>query len=135
MKARKRFILQSLLWAVVWILLGSKQGYSPTFLVSSSILFLSQLVLIAVILYFLVPIILYKKEYILFGIISITIVLLLAYISVTISPCFYIQEKTRQIGAPIAVYPFLIHLLFLFISLILATVFEVFIHNNKKKST
>ncbi|MCF8715571.1 histidine kinase [Joostella atrarenae] len=136
-----RTISQIVFWAIVWVAIGSTQGHSLNFYTENSLAFAFQTLLIIAVNYLLAPKLIIKKKYFVFIAISLGLIITLSFFS---------SEFIRSINPPEMNMPerpfppnrsprkpipsaFFIHVLFLSISLIIATIIEILIENKKKE--
>ena len=146
-----RLIVQISLWLVVGIIIWLNQESNPDIFKENLVVFLFQIFLIGGLIYVIAPKLLFKKKYFLFTIVSLALVLGLAYVLSTI---FAMPVEPHQPindfdfgppprpesgpglgpGARKPPSHFLFNLLILSIAFILALSIEVFNHLKKKEA-
>jgi hypothetical protein len=154
----KRFLLQSFLWLIVWLILLAGQEFNSNYLLDNAVAYLFQVVLIAWLIFYAAKTLLFKKRYFLFALISLASILFCAQISSSFRPLDSRpaqQNELRRQGPPMKMeqerpnlppqgrQPFMpprgvptkyfIHFLMLSISFIMAAFIEVFIFARKKE--
>jgi len=154
----KRFLLQSFLWLIVWLILFAGQDFNSTYLLDNSLAYLFQVGLIAGLIFYGAKTLLFKKRYLLFTLISLVSILFCAQISSSLGPLPTRPEQQiemRRQGPPpgmeqerpnriplgreplmppgAAPTRFFIHFLMLSISFMMAAFIEVFIYARKKE--
>ncbi len=154
----KRFLLQSFLWLILWLILLAGQDFNSNYLLDNAVAYLFQVGLIAGLIFYGAKTLLFKKRYLLFALISLVSILFCAQISSSLRqlpirpeqqietrrqapPPGMEQENTNRLpqgrarfmpqGAPPT--RFFIHFLMLSISFIMAAFIEVFIFARKKE--
>lgn len=147
----KRLLIQLFLWLLVWITLSIGEQGNTSLIVTNSIAFILQGLLIFGLIYFAAPQLLFKKKYLYFTIISIIAIIAFAYITPLVSSLYNAQSlphpphlrprhlpegsglidplKRRFPPAP----TFLVPILMLTISHILASLIETFLFIKKKE--
>lgn len=70
MKQTKRFIIQALLWLAIWLVLWYFEGGNPHFIRENMPVFIIQIVLLAVLIFYTAPILLLNKKFWLFFIVT-----------------------------------------------------------------
>ncbi|WP_158979055.1 sensor histidine kinase [Cellulophaga sp. L1A9] len=142
MKATKRFIFQSLLWIIIWLVLWITQSFDFGFLRENLLSLLFQILLLAGLIFFAAPKLLFQKKYLLFLIIGLTAIVLGSYISANIFSMPPPRMPPRMPGveniidrAPGGGVPskFLIHFLLLAVSAVLGTFLETLFYAQKKE--
>jgi len=154
----KRFLLQSFLWLIVWLILLAGQEFNSNYLLDNAVAYVFQVILIAWLIFYAAKSLLFKKRYFLFAVISLASILFCAQISSSLRPLASRpdqQNELRRQGPPPGMEqerpnlipqgrgPFLppravptkyfIHFLMLSISFIMAAFIEVFIFARKKE--
>lgn len=139
-----RLIVQVSLWLVVGIIIWLNQESNPDIFKEDLVVFLFQIFLIGGLIYVIAPKLLLKKKYFLFTIVSIALVLGLAYILTTIfaMPVEPHQPINGSDFGPPPLEPgprkppshFLFNVLILSIAFILALTLEIFNHLKKKEA-
>jgi two-component system LytT family sensor kinase len=153
MNQLKRFLFQVVLWLVVWLTSWFFLGENFQFLKENGLAFVLQIFVIAVLIFYTAPALLFKKKYILFIVVSIGLLLLCTFIIPTISgvpdsgmgpgpgprpgpgmgpppgPDMNISRGMQRKPPP----KFLINLLILSVSYIAATFIETFLFAQKKE--
>ncbi|UQD55816.1 sensor histidine kinase [Flavobacterium sp. K5-23] len=76
-----RALFQILFWAVIWIVLGLSQNNFVHFLIENWMAYFFQSLLVLSLIYILVPQILFRKKFLVFGLISIGLLVLFAFVS------------------------------------------------------
>ncbi|WP_109437404.1 sensor histidine kinase [Aquimarina sp. AU119] len=136
MNALKRFFYQTLLWLIIWSVLWFGRGFNSQFLAENSFAFAFQALLIGALIYYIAPMFLFKKKYVLFLIISILGITTLAFISINL---FTVPKIPPPFGGgPKNINPkppsrFFIHFLLLSISYVIAVFIETFVFAQKKE--
>jgi two-component system LytT family sensor kinase len=142
MKASKRFLFQSLLWLIIWLVLWITQSFNFGFIRENLLTFIFQILLLAGLIFFAAPKLLFKKKYLLFLIIGVTAIVAGSFITSSFftMPGPLMPPRTHGIDdIPMNMPPraipsrFLIHLLLLSISAILGTFLETLLYAQKKE--
>ncbi|WP_025740257.1 sensor histidine kinase [Aquimarina pacifica] len=141
MSKAKRFYFQILLWIIVWFILWISTGTLRGFIEENSIPFLCQIFLISIIIFYLAETFLFKKEYFLFAIICITTICICTFLSSYFFsptppiPPNHAPGMRMPLESPHRKPPskFLINLLFLSFSSMLATSIEIFLFAQRKE--
>lgn len=141
MTKSKRFYFQLLLWIGIWTALWLAEGSSTHFLMSNGLAFIFQAILLAGLIFFAAPVLLFKKKYLYFGLLSMGIILLFSWITFSISPegpphrPLEIEMDLPSQNSPPNRGPslFFIHSITLALSYILATFLETFWFAQKKE--
>ncbi|MCM4152651.1 histidine kinase [Arenibacter sp. N53] len=139
MDRTKRFLFHILLWLSVWLMAWLLMTDDVLFLQRNTPPFILQIVVVAVLIYYTAPALLFKKKYVLFAIVSlISIVFCATLISNTSMGLLEGGTPTHEVGPPPGVRPkappqFLIHFLVLSIAYVLATFVETFLFAQKKE--
>ncbi|ADV51342.1 signal transduction histidine kinase, LytS [Cellulophaga algicola DSM 14237] len=145
MKATKRFIFQSLLWIIIWLVLWITQSFDFGFFRENLLSLLFQILLIAGLIFFAAPKLLFKKKYLVFLIIGLSAIVLGSYISSTLfsmprPPIPSRMPGVENIPTGIPRYTprgapskFLIHFLLLAVSAVLGTFLETLLYAQKKE--
>ncbi len=154
----KRFLLQSFLWGIVWVILFAGQDFNSNYLRGNIVAYLFQIALIAGLIFYAAKALLFRKKFFLFTMISIISIVFCAQISsnfgVSNTRPIDTPELRRQ-GPPPGMEPgppgrfpperpsfdrpgpappkFFIHFLMLSISFVMAAAIEVFIFARKKE--
>ncbi len=142
MNKSKRFYFQVLLWFGIWIVLWIFQGSGLGFIQANGLVFIFQAILLAVLIYYAAPALLFKRKYLYFigasliGIIVFTWISSLQFDPLHRPPPG--SPPTQLIEAPkgppqIGPSRFFIHFLMLSLSYILATFLETFLVAKKKE--
>lgn len=138
-----RLIVQVVLWLVIGVIIWLNQDANTDILKENLIVFIFQLFLIGGLIYFSAPRLLFKKKYVLFGIVSIIIIFVSTHILTTIFEMpieghrplndfeFGPPEPRPEQRRPPS--RFLFHLLILTITYVLALTIEVFNYLKKKE--
>tara|TARA_B110000037_G_C17128220_1_gene509464 strand:- start:11131 stop:12216 length:1086 start_codon:yes stop_codon:yes gene_type:complete len=156
----KRFLLQSFLWLIVWLILFAGQNFNSNYLLDHSVAYLFQVCLIAGLIFYGAKTLLFKKRYLLFTLISLASLIFCAQISSSLiqlpkKPKLRLEmrrqgpppEMKQEARSRIPQWPqgnkffmpkvgsskFFIHFLMLSISFIIAAFIEVFIFAKKKE--
>ncbi len=154
----KRFLLQSFLWLIVWLILLAGQDFNSDYLLDNSLAYLFQIALIAGLIFYAAKTLLFKKRYLLFTLISLVSILFCAQISSSLSqlptrpeqqvemrrqgpppgmeqpPPDHLAQGRKPLMPPRAVpTKFFIHFLMLSISFMMAAFIEVFIFARRKE--
>jgi two-component system LytT family sensor kinase len=125
---------QLIIWFIIWLIIGLNQTNSIHFLNNNWLVYVFQVILIFLIVYFLAPKLLFKKKYVLFGVVSVCIVLFLASISSDIIDArreFHRPPPNMPAGN--LPTPFLINLLIISVAYGLAFFIETFLLALKKE--
>ena len=149
MTQTKRFLYQVLFWLIIWLSQWLSQGTESTFLIDNAKVFIFQILLIGVLIYFTAPGFLLKKKYLIFGGISIGIIMLFSLITISDAILGTELPPPRRPGGPPRQMPFhrgnksifsifppsraSINFLLLTIAYFLSTIFEVFIYLKKQE--
>ncbi len=142
MNKSKRLLLQVALWLFIGVIVWLNQDAAPDILKENLVSFAFQIVLIGSIIYYTAPKLLFKRKYVLFAILSVVVIVLSSYF---ISSLFGSPVETpkpfpdfefgppppRELRKPPS--KFLLHLLVLSVSYILAIVIEAFIFLKDKE--
>ncbi|MFD2562387.1 sensor histidine kinase [Aquimarina rubra] len=134
MSKSKRFFFQILLWLTVWMILSIGQADNRRLFIENLLVFSFQVFLIAGLIFYLAEKFLFKKKYLLFFVISILAIGLCTFISsnlFTPPRMPRIDELRHMPRRPPS--RFLITLLFLTISYVIATFLETFLFAQKKE--
>ncbi|WP_276390990.1 sensor histidine kinase [Eudoraea chungangensis] len=140
MTRSRRFYFQVLLWLGIWGALWLVDGANTRFVASNGLAFVFQTILLAGLIFYTAPALLFKKKYIYFTLISIAAIVLFAWISYRYTVG---GPPPRPLGAEIRGMPqlpppnrapskFFIHSLILALSYILGTFLETFWFAQKK---
>jgi len=81
MNQTKRFIYQVVFWLIIWLSQWLLQGYSVDFISSNIKVYLFQITLTAIVIFYTAPKFLFKKKHLVFSLISITLITAFSYIS------------------------------------------------------
>ncbi len=138
MDRTKRFLFHTVLWLAVWLMAWLLMTDDALFAKKNAPSFLLQIVVIAVLIYYTAPALLFKKKYVPFILISLA---LIVFCAAMISDHFVgliSGQPPRQAGPPPPMRPrvppqFLIHFLILSIAYVLATFVETFLFAQKKE--
>lgn len=133
MNRLKRFLFQLVLWLVIWLTAWFFLGANFRFLIDNSPSFIFQILVIAVLIYYAAPSLLFKKKYTLFVVISLVLIVVIAFL---ISNPFHVPPPRIASGPGMPKKPppkFLIQLSLLSIAYILATFVETFLFAQKKE--
>ncbi len=142
MNKSKRFYFQVLLWFGIWIVLWIFQGSGLGFIQANGLAFIFQAILLAVLIYYAAPALLFKRKYLYFIGASLIGIIVFTWISSLQfdplhrpppgSPPTQLIETPK--GPPqIGPSRFFIHFLMLSLSYILATFLETFWFAKKRK--
>lgn len=134
----KRLLFQVLLWFAVWIVLWVDQQSTAEFLRNNGSAFLFQIILIAGLIFYFAPALLFKKKYLIFIGLSLTAIALAAYFTSWSAmpppqlsgPPPLNAHPRRPISPPPSL---LIHFLLLSVSYMLAIFIEAFIFAQRKE--
>lgn len=146
MNQTKRFLFHILLWLVLWLFAWLLTEGDANFIKTNSSPFLMQIVVIAVLIFYTAPTLLFKKKYVLFAIVSILLIGLCSFaISNNLTgpidgpPHLLENRPPRDFNGPdrprrpLAPSQFFINFLVLSISYVLATFVETFLFAQKKE--
>ncbi|WP_091405582.1 sensor histidine kinase [Aquimarina amphilecti] len=142
----KRFFFQIILWGIIWFFLSFGQRNNEKFLIENSILFMFQIGLIALLVFYTAKQFLFKKKYLLFFLISFSIICASALSSSTISSNLSVRllpppknprllERPRK-KPPRKIKPpsiLMVHFSNLIIAYLVATFIETFLFAQKKE--
>lgn len=137
----KRFFLQILLWCGIWVALWLVEGAEERFIMANGLAFIFQTILLAGLIFYAAPALLFKKKYTYFGLASIVVIAIFAWISFQFSAA---GQMPLPPGPEIDTMPkmpppergpsqFFIHGIILALSYILATFLETFWFAQKKE--
>ncbi len=147
----KRFLFQVALWLVVWLTAWFFLGEDLQFLKENSLAFVLQIAVIAVLVFYTAPALLFKRKYVLFALLSIGIVLLCTFLIPDIGSAQGLGVRPGPRSGPGMGAPpgpdmniargmqrkppprFFLNLLMLSISYIVATFIETFLFAQKKE--
>lgn len=133
MKRSSRFTLQLLVWLIIWILLTFTRNVHTKLVLDNSLLWVSQTLVIGILIFYLAPIYLFKQKYISFLAISVLIIIVMALASSHIVPAnqrIIIPPPGRE-GRPPS--KFMMNGLFLAISYLLAVFLETFTYAREQE--
>ena len=138
MNRTKRFLFHILLWLTVWFTAWLLMTDDVLFLQRNTLPFILQVVVVAVLIYYTAPALLFKKKYALFVVISITVVVFCSALLSESLVGILGDPPPREAGPRLAMRPkappqFLIHFLVLSIAYVLATFVETFLLAQKKE--
>lgn len=138
MKRFYRFIFQVFLWLVVWGIIWVVADADARFIMMNGPTFIFQILLLLGLVYYAVPKLLFERKYAYFLIITISALLVTAYLATQTMPPppFGRPPGPLQNGPPrglLTRYP--IHLLILSVSSIMAILLETFIFAQKKEKS
>ncbi|MBC5840825.1 MAG: sensor histidine kinase [Flavobacteriaceae bacterium] len=141
-----RTVFQLFLWAIVWIIMGINQNDFPHFFRDNFLAYISQALLIIVLVYILAPKLLFKKKHVVFVLVSILLLLFFSFLSGNMIDHARRLQELPQVndvrmnrpppfrgagnGLP---SPMIINLLLLCVSYILAIFLETFSFAQKKE--
>lgn len=138
MDRTKRFLFHTVLWLAVWLMAWLLMTDDVQFIRKNIPTFLLQIVIIAVLIFYTAPTLLFKKKYVPFILISLALIVFCA--SIISEPLLGLisSRPPREGGPPPAMRPrvppqFLIHFLILSIAYVLATFVETFLFAQKKE--
>jgi len=77
-----RFLLQLFFWLVIWLILWSQQLWETSFITHNAFVIIAQMVMIAMVIYCLTPIFLYKRKHFLFILFSLVLLMALSFIAI-----------------------------------------------------
>ena len=138
MKTSNRFFSQAFFWLGVWLLLWVEEGSHPGFIVENGLIFLFQICLIAGIIYYAAPKLLFKKQPFLFFcvlVLAIAVFMLLGDgIFKMIRPPHpsHIPPPFRK-GPGLPLKPIVVHFLFLVIASLITIFIETLLFAQKKE--
>ena len=144
MTKAKRFLFQVLLWFGIWGALWLVEGANIKFITNNGLAFFFQVILLAGLIFYTAPTLLFKKKYSYFGLVSIAAILIFAWISFHFSAG---GQPPRPLGPEMEGMPkmpppnrapsqFFIHGILLALSYILASFLETFwFAQTKEKET
>ncbi|NJB83738.1 sensor histidine kinase [Wenyingzhuangia aestuarii] len=138
MNTTKRFISQLLFWLLIWLILWAQKSWDISFVRENTLSFLSQILIIASLVYYLIPQLLVEKKYLLFVSLSLVLLFVVSYV------CLQFPDKTvrfknmprppmgRQAARKFLSPRVFMTLLLLFSSYSLTTVIEILLFAQKK---
>lgn len=104
MNTTKRFILQILFWFVIWLVLWSQQSWEISFVRENVLVYVTQISIVSILVYYLVPKFLFHKKYIPFICISILVLTLFSYIATQVPkqdiPIHQMEKQVRGMRLP-----------------------------------
>ncbi len=133
-----RYISQVLLWLGVWSTLWISGGRDAIFIRDNGLALVLQVLILFGLVYYVVPRLLFKKEYLYFIVATVPVVILCAYISSEFAPTPVRRPPPMglQGGVPGKLPSrFFIHLLVLTISSVTAILLETFIYAQEKEKS
>ena len=146
MNRTKRFLFHIILWLAVWLMALLLTTSDMGFLQKNGPSFLMQIVVIAVLIYYTAPALLFEKKYALFAVVSLVLIAVCAFV---ISNNFEVptdgpppfpdgpppgnEDGPIPGRRPMAPPQYLIHFLVLSIAYVLATFVETFLFAQKKE--
>ena len=146
MNRTKRFLFHILLWLVLWLFAWLLTEGDANFINTNSPPFLMQIVVVAILIFYTAPTLLFKKKYVLFALVSILLIGLCSFaISNNLNrpidgpPHLLENRPPRDFNGPdrprrpLAPSQFFINFLVLSISYVLATFVETFLFAQKKE--
>ncbi|MCM4170779.1 histidine kinase [Arenibacter sp. TNZ] len=138
MNKTKRFLFHILLWLSVWLMAWLLMTDDVLFLQRNTLPFILQIVVVAVLIYYTAPALLFKKKYVLFAIVSLILIVLCSVLVSQTLMGILGGPPTHEVGPPPGARPkappqFLIHFLVLSIAYVLATFVETFLFAQKKE--
>lgn len=150
MAQTKRFLYQVLFWLLLWLSQWITKGNESSFLIDNISVFIFQILLIGILVYFTAPYFLLKKKYLIFGGISIGIIMLFTLLSIdyTIIGTQLSQHPPHHSGPPhpdpfnrgnqsiFSLFPpsrTSINFLLITVAYLFSTFFESFIYLHKKE--
>ncbi|RTE55254.1 histidine kinase [Arenibacter aquaticus] len=138
MDRTKRYLFHVALWLAVWLMAWLLMTDDVQFIRKNIPTFLLQIVVIAVLIYYTAPALLFKKKYTSFIMISLVVIVTFAAINSEPFKGIITGQPPRLGGPPPAMRPrvppqFLIHFLILSIAYVLATFVETFLFAQKKE--
>ncbi|MCM4155506.1 histidine kinase [Gramella sp. AN32] len=136
MERSKRYIFQVVLWFGIWLVLWLLEGLQPRFLLTNIPAFICQSLLLAGLIFYASPLLLFQKKYWAFLMISIISVVGFAYFSAEFGPAPPRLNAPLNPSGPLPPQlpsKFFIHLLMISLSYILATLLETFLYAQEKE--
>ncbi|MFI8377889.1 sensor histidine kinase [Leeuwenhoekiella sp. NPDC079379] len=137
MKRFYRFIFQVCFWLFVWIIIGILADVDYRFIARNGVTFILQILLLAGLIYYAVPRLLFEKKYLQFFVITVPVILIAAFFAAQTAPPPFDKSIFLPAGGPprgiLGRYP--IDLLILSISSIIAVVLETFIYAQEKEKS
>ncbi|MDO6818789.1 sensor histidine kinase [Zobellia sp. 1_MG-2023] len=137
MKQTHRFLFHVFLWMAIWFMAWLLLNENARFLNKNVSSFIMQIVVIAALIYLTAPALLFKKKYVLFGVVSFVLLISCSFL---ISENLMSPENSmrpppgaRRGGPPMAPPQILIQFLILSIAYVLATFVETFLFAQKKE--
>ena len=137
MKQTHRFLFHVFLWMAIWFMAWLLLNENARFLNKNVSSFIMQIVVIAALIYLTAPALLFKKKYVLFGVVSFVILISCSFLisENLMSPEISMRPPpgARRGGPPMAPPQILIQFLILSIAYVLATFVETFLFAQKKE--
>jgi len=135
MRKGKRLFLHSVFWIVVWALLGLSQGLDTGFLRHNTPVFLAQIIVVALVIYFFVPKLLIEKKHILFFTLAIFVIALNSWWSTALLENVRAPLSTMLPPENLPKPPskIMVTTLFLSVAFIIATATELFLFVQRKQ--
>lgn len=138
MDRTKRFLFHTVLWLAVWLMAWLLMTDDAGFAKKNTPSFLLQIVVIAVLIYYTAPALLFKKKYVPFVLISLALIVFCAAIISEPVLGLFSGQPPREAGPLRPMRPrvppqFLIHFLIMSIAYVLATFVETFLFAQKKE--
>ncbi|MEL6919279.1 MAG: histidine kinase, partial [Bacteroidota bacterium] len=134
MQKTKRALIQTISWALIWMVLWLTQDGNERFIIDNIAAFLFQILLITILIWYVAPKLLFQRKYFIFVLVSILIVGISAYLSSNIlsGPPPFRGPRGRGPRAPLP-SKFFVQLLLIGVSYIIATLLETFLFAQRKE--
>lgn len=148
MNQTKRFLYQVFFWLVIWLSQWLNQGTESNFIIDNASVCAFQILIIGILIYYTAPNFLFKKKYLIFGGISLGLIILFSLLTIW-DPIFGIKSyHPRHIGPPhqmplhranisiFSIFPpsrAFINFLLLMVAYFLGTFFEAFTYLKKQE--
>lgn len=146
MKQTKRFLIQAVLWLTIWLVLWYFEGGGPQFLRDNMSVFIIQIILLAVLVFYTAPLLLWNKKFGLFFIVTASSIVVSCFIlsSINLGPenlprpfengqpfLDNLPSDAPRFRKPISKY--FINFLILTIAVVMGTFLETLIFAQKKE--
>ena len=129
-----RLLIHTFIWGVIWLLLWFDLGMNLRFLVDNGLIYMTQILLVAMLIYVLAPKLLFEKKYIPFVGISFVAIAILAWITMEF-PSIPLRPNRPDGPGPEIQPPsrFFIHYLLILLAYFIATFVETFLFAQRKQ--
>ncbi|MCK0131405.1 sensor histidine kinase [Flavobacteriaceae bacterium F08102] len=133
MNSTKRFVFQAIFWFVIWVMLWLQQGTESNFIGENLPVYLAQVALVGMLIYYTGPRFLFTKKYVQFAVISLLVIGMYGFIT------FLLRDHKAPPPLGLAKIPkrppsiVFMHSLFILISYILGMVIEFAVFTKRKE--